>query len=127
MINHHYLEKHKKELGETSSISKYGYPDMGCGIYGDLLAYPDWIRMNNAQRAHEGTYGYLPFILANSILGGISYPRISGALLVWYLIVRQVYINSYHSSQGYGKAGSYEQACTGVLLFMSFLSIASGF
>ena len=49
VITHHYAAKHAEVFGENSKISEYGYPDMGCGIFGDLLSYPDWVKINNAQ------------------------------------------------------------------------------
>jgi hypothetical protein len=48
VIEEKYGKTHKQEIGEDTSISKYGYPDMGGNLYADLLPYKDWILMNNA-------------------------------------------------------------------------------
>ena len=53
VINDKYGGMHKEQLGSTTSINKYGYPDVGNNLYSDLLPYADWIRINNAQRCHE--------------------------------------------------------------------------
>ena len=41
---------HQQEINEQ--IKKGGYPDMGNGRYSEKLSYSDWIKFNNAQRAH---------------------------------------------------------------------------
>ena len=48
VIEDKYGEVHRKEMGEHTKVSKYGYPDMGNNIYSDLLPYKDWITINNA-------------------------------------------------------------------------------
>ena len=50
LIEQKYGEMHREAFGSDAKINKLGYPDMGNNIYGDLLPYKDWVRMNNAQR-----------------------------------------------------------------------------
>lgn len=43
-----YGKEHRESFGEGTSVSKYGYPDMGGNLYADLLPYKDWVRLNSA-------------------------------------------------------------------------------
>ena len=48
VIEEKYGDIHRKEMGENTSLNKYGYPDIGNNLYSDLLPYGDWVKINNA-------------------------------------------------------------------------------
>ena len=109
IIDEKFGELHKKELGEDTNISKYGYPDMGNNIYSDLLPYKDWIRINNAQRCHENMVHQMPVFYTLAGINALCFPKFAFWTSLSYFAIRVFYTKNYFSFRGYNRATASEQ------------------
>lgn len=126
LIENKYGEVHREALGKETSINKYGYPDIGNNLYADLLPYKDWVRVNNAQRAHESLVNSLIIVYPNAFIASLVYPKVTVGLLYALLLFRTVNINGYLSNRGYNKAvGGEEFSKLTLVLLISTSMLAS--
>ncbi len=126
MIENQFGVLHKQALGENAEINKFGYPDIGNNLYADQLPYRDWIKVNNAQRAHESLTNSLIILYPNAFIGSLVYPRFTLGLLYAFLLFRVVHINGYLSTRGYNKAvGAEEFSKLTQVLMLSTAMLAS--
>lgn len=91
-------DEHKKAFG--TAIQKEGYPDMGSGVYSQLLPYTNWVTFNNAQRAHYNMIEQTGPLCATIAAVGLFYPCLTGALGVAYAIGRVLYAHGYRTNKG---------------------------
>ena len=77
-----------------------GYPDMGSGRYSIHLPYSDWVRLNNAQRAHYNMIEMSGPVLAALIIGGLYQPKFCSFLGFAYGFGRLLYSYGYRSQKG---------------------------
>ena len=115
-------EEHRRAFGENAKLSKYGYPDMGCNIYADILPYKDWYKLNSAQRCHEYGWNSAMILAPNAFICCLSFPRFTSVLLSLYLGLRVVHIFQYHSHRGANAAFGTEQFLN---MFQMFLVLGS--
>lgn len=126
IIEERYGEEHRKALGENMKINKGGYPDIGNNLYADLLPYRDWVRVNNAQRAHEKLIQSMIILYPNAFLGMLVYPRFTLFLMYAFLWFRLLHINGYLSFRGYNKAvGAEEFSKLCLVLFVGTAMLSS--
>lgn len=122
LIEFRYAEEHKKALGDDAKINKFGYPDMGNGLYGDALPYKDWVRMNNTQRAHQLCYENLPIALSSAFISGLSFPGLTAGFLFFYGWSRWLTICGLLGDGGFTYAEGWDQTCIGLLFFFQILA-----
>ena len=125
IIEQRYGQLHKEQLGENTKVSNYGYPDIGNNLYADLLPYKDWLRVNNAQRAHENLVNAMVVLFPNAFIGMLVYPRVTVALLYLFLTFRVFHIQGYLSFRGYNKAVASEEFSKLLLLVTIGVSVAA--
>ena len=108
-IEQKFGKAHREAFGEDTKLNKLGWPDMGSGIYSDLLTYGDWIKINNAQRQHEFGYENMIVLLPNAFICALSFPRFTNFCLGSYFILRMIHINGYTDFRGHNKAMAAEE------------------
>ena len=80
--------------------------DMGSGRYADLLSYGDWVRFNNAQRAHGNYLEQFPSIVTMVLVNGLFTPVLAAGLGLTYMLGRHLYALGYTgASFGRGPGG----------------------
>ena len=104
IIDAKYGEEHRKALGPDAKINKYGYPDIGNNLYADLLPYKDWVKVNNAQRAHENLVASMIIFYPSAFIGMLVYPRLTLGLMYSFLFFRYFHMRGYLSFRGYNRA-----------------------
>ena len=109
MTESKYGPAHREALGQTAKINIYGYPDIGNNLYADLLPYRDWVKVNNAQRAHEILVNSLISVYPNAFIGALVYPRMTAVVVYALLFFRMMAINGHLSYRGYNKAVGAEE------------------
>jgi hypothetical protein len=109
LIDAKFGEEHRQALGADQKINKYGYPDIGNNLYADVLPYIDWVKVNNAQRAHESLVNSLIIFYPNAFLGLLVYPRWTTALMYSFLFFRYFHMKGYLSFRGYNRAVGAEE------------------
>jgi len=78
------------------SFAPSGYPDMGSGLYAKEMTYAEWLRFNNAQRAHHNTLESLTFVLPTMLAAGVLHPKTAAALGLTYAAGRALYAIGYN-------------------------------
>ena len=68
-----FEEDHKKAFNLTTA-PEYGYPDSGNGRFAKKLAYADWFKMNNGQRAQINFLEQITFMVISTVVVGLVYP-----------------------------------------------------
>jgi hypothetical protein len=68
---------------------------MGSGRYSQELPYNDWLRFNNAQRAHYNFVEGISTSITLLIIGGFYYPVISASFGLAMIIGRMIYSVGY--------------------------------
>lgn len=121
IIEAKYGKEHREAFGEDTHINKFGYPDMGCNIYADLLPYKDWVTLNNAQRCHKINYMYTVILLPNAFISALCFPKFTCTLLTTFLFMRMAHIAGYHSDRGYNRAMLVEE-----LMKLSLMTLVVG-
>lgn len=91
---------------------------MGNGRYADLLPYADWVRFNNAQRAHGNYLEQFPSVVTMVLVNGLFTPLPASALGVTYMLGRHLYALGYTGA-------SFGRLPGGLLSFLSVLSLFS--
>ncbi|TNV75998.1 hypothetical protein FGO68_gene3472 [Halteria grandinella] len=125
LIDKKFSALHKEALGNDQKINKYGYPDIGNNIYSELLPYRDWVRVNNAQRAHENLITSMIVFYPNAFIGLLVYPRLTLAMMYVFLTLRIWHIKGYLSFRGHNKATAAEEFSKLVLIGMVFVSLVA--
>jgi hypothetical protein len=74
------------------------YPDMGSGLYASKLSHEDWVRFNNAQRAHYNYLEGISLILVLELVAGLFFPRYAALLAFVYIVGRLFYGIGYRSA-----------------------------
>jgi glutathione S-transferase len=97
------IEEHKKVTGQ-STINNYGYPDMGNGRYSEFLDYEQWLKFNNAQRAHYNMVESSGPALAMMLSVGLLQPKYAAILGAIYGTGRLLYGFGYAKSGADGRA-----------------------
>ena len=101
-----FKEEHTAAFPEQSAAPLGGLPDAGCGYYARKLPYIDWLRFNNAMRAHINTLEMLPMAIGCVAVTGLKYPWIGFGEGVLILIGRIAYLIGYHKSADKRAIGS---------------------
>jgi hypothetical protein len=94
-------DEHKKAFGTAIHVD--GYPDMGNGRYAEHLDYEDWVKFNNAQRAHYNLVEVSGPALASCITAGLYQPIIAGSLGISFALGRVIYSMGYNSKGASGR------------------------
>jgi glutathione S-transferase len=89
---------------------------MGSGRYSQELPYNDWLRFNNAQRAHYNFVEGISTSITLLIIGGFYYPVISASFGLAMIIGRMIY------SVGYTLRGPAGRTIGVVLIDISLLA-----
>jgi len=80
-----------------------GYPDMGNGRYSQKWTLDQWIRFNNAQRAHYNYLEGLTIFLVWLLACGLFYPRLAFLMSVDYVVGRHLYCSGYRGAGPKGR------------------------
>lgn len=97
-----------------------GYPDMGNGILGHQLSPGNWVRINNAQRAHHNTLENLPLALMLVLTSGLFQPEVAAVCGLVYCIGRWLVISGYNAK---GPKGRYPGSTISLLVLVIPLGI----
>jgi len=97
-----------------------GYPDMGNGRYSQKWTLDQWIRFNNAQRAHYNYLEGLTMFLVWLLACGLFYPRLAFLMSVDYVVGRHLYCS------GYRGAGPKGRLVGGIILHVAELVCLGG-
>lgn len=73
---------------------------MGSGRYSTYLPYSDWVRLNNAQRAHYNMIEMSGPVLAALMIGGLYQAKICSFFGFTYGAGRLLYAYGYRSQKG---------------------------
>jgi len=72
----------------------------GCGRYADLIDYPSWVALNNAQRGHYNMVESSGPVLASMVVGGLALPKVVAILGLGYAAGRWLYAIGYSGPRG---------------------------
>lgn len=84
----------------NSGMNKMGYPDMGNGRYSAHLTFPQWVQLNNAQRAHYNMIEISAPVLACLVSVGLAHPKLASLFAFLYGLGRLIYAAGYTSDKG---------------------------
>ena len=84
----------KKAFPDHKPITD-GYPDMGSGLFGQLLKPAEWYEFNLAQRAHHNTLEFLTFAITMVLTAGLFQPEAAAACGVVFCIGRVMLARGY--------------------------------
>ena len=101
-----FKDEHIEVFPGQKAAPNDGLPDNGCGYYSRKLPYRDWLRLNNAVRAHFNTLEMLPMSIGCVAVTGLKYPWIGFGEGVAILIGRIVYLIGYHKGADKRTVGS---------------------
>ena len=90
-----FSDDHKKAYG-TSTIPPGGFPDTGEGRFCEKMNFHDWFKFNCAQRGHGNFVEHLPVILLLILVGGLSFPRYTALIGLFYSAGRFIYARGYY-------------------------------
>jgi len=93
----------KVHFPSLKNFPEQGYPDMGSGMYASKLSHDDWLRFNNAQRAHYNYLEGIASIIVFELVAGLFFPRYAALLGFTYILGRAVYGIGYRSSGSKGR------------------------
>merc|ERR1719273_2684539 len=88
-------EAHKKEFG--TPLKRGGHPDNGLGYLSTKLGFLQWIKLQNAQRAHLNYTENLTGQLSQLLLAGLFFPVTAAGLGAVQLVGRQLYCSAYRA------------------------------
>ena len=106
-------------------MNKYGYPDIGNNRYAEELPYASWLKVNNAQRAHESLVLHLPIIYSTSFVNALVFPRYTFYMTSLLLVARGAHIRGYLSERGFNKAVAAEEVQLWLLKVMCLSAMVS--
>ena len=89
-----FSDEHKKAFG-TTKVPRGGFPDCGEGRYSEKLPFKQWFTFNCAQRGHLNFVEHLPIALTLFLITGLTFPRWTAVLSVFYMIGRIIYARGY--------------------------------
>jgi len=82
------------------AINSEGYPEMGQGRLADLLDWNDWLRFNNAQRAHYNFLEVITFLVTLQLVTAVFFPKLAFFGGVAMIVGRQAFAMGYRSRKG---------------------------
>jgi len=100
-----FFEKNFPDL--VTKEKKYpnsGYPDMGNGRFAAKLNDDQWMKFNNAQRAHYNYVEGAASALALQLISGLFFPRWSALLGFVYIVGRELYSWGYRTKGARGRS-----------------------
>jgi len=101
-LTKHFGKQHEEATGKK--IGRGGYPDMGNGIYGQLLSYENWHNFNCIQRGHlnfiEFIGGTTPLLL---VAGAVNYSFYTAILGFTFAFGRVLYALGYSMKGAKGR------------------------
>jgi len=84
-----------KNFPQIKDPPKFGYPDMGSGVFAHKLPYAQWVTFNNAQRAHYNYLEGLTLAVVLELVAGIFFPKYAVWAGISYIIGRYLYAALY--------------------------------
>ena len=97
-----FNDEHKKAFNFDPQASlKFGYPDMGNGLFSQkALTYEEWFRFNCAMRGHQNFLESAWSALTLMLIGGFFAPKFYAACGFFYCLGRVLYFVGYTSNMG---------------------------
>jgi glutathione S-transferase len=117
LFNKKFFETHFPQLIKDEKYPREGYPDMGDGRFSQKLSFDDWRTFANYQRAHYNYLEQVASILIFLLVSGLSYPRVSAALGLAWIVGRAIY------AEGYIRNGASGRRYGGILIAISQLGL----
>jgi len=115
-------EELKKSIGEE--LQKGCHPDNGLGRFSDHLSTVDWVKLQNAQRAHLNYLETLSATLVSLALAGIFFPLYASILGVVHIVGRQLYCSGFRTRAG-SRGTGFGIAMLTIIAFMGLASFGA--